>query len=550
MRLSTKEQLYSELDNLKKLADEQTHHYQSSRKLLHEGLSRLYLLWNSANKQKGMLEQLYKEHGIQYKREILAQVNFSPLLRYVWDMDGTYNSNTIDQWNRALNKIHIHFIGNKEFYKSSALTKLIAFISTNGGVTALAAYSSSFAEEDTKSRRKKVDVNLEKKRLSRHVEKGREFFSKSASMLASFQSTTTLPTADGDLAVALIKKSRRGYDLISIVDDKELLESVVVHAYKRDNSDVPYPLRFILETLRTQLPPHYIRSLNRSLNEPSKSKDEHGKTIQRLRRLLFMSKERVFLLSATRGTCSPVTIAYPKQILIESTEDAYLAQNDRSFIEDEIIFSGDENLVTTDCQKQFLLAQKEVASHKMYIKHSVTNRSRFVRFYPISTYKSEEAKPQAILRKGIKIPTHYAVTVNAIWIKELNGRYLSRWINGFGKAIKRKEYAVQRIVFGKTGITFQFIQRGGSYDDSETIPFLTHANTKPITVEVLSKDIIPILNFIAQTDVVGPVHINVCSHLIRFNVKTTTASYLIAVPTCSHAGKRDDSLFQLYGGTQ
>lgn len=548
MNLTTKTKLTAELEKLRKLADEQSHHYRSARKLLYEGLARVYLLWFEASKVKGLLEELYKEHGIQYKGEIIAEVNFSPLLRYLWDMDGTLNSNTIDQWNRALNKIHTHYIGNKEFYKTAAVTKLISFISTNGGVTALAAYSSSFVNEDSKTKRKKLDVNLERKRLSKHIEKGREFFSKNAAPLATFESRTTLPTADGDLAVALIKRSRGSYRIISIVDDKDLIEHVVVHAYKRNNTDAPYPLRFLLEVLKTQCLPFYIRNLSRSLNDNSKSRDENGKSIQRVRRLLFMSKEQAFLLSATRGACSPVTLAYPRRSVIKADNDTFLAQNDRRFIEEEIIYAGDENLITTDCEEEFLITKNETASHKAFLKHSVTNKSRFVRFYPIPAYKDEESKPQAMLLSGLKLPTHYVADVSQLWLKELNGKYLSRWINGFGKAIKRKEYAVQRINFAKTGIVFHFIQRGGNYDDSETIPFSSKRETLPIAVEVLSKDIIPVLNFLTHSDLMRSVRINACKSLVRFDIETRIASYVIAIPTCDHTGKRDDSLFQPYGG--
>lgn len=548
MPLTTKSELIAELESLRKLADEQSHHYKSARKLLYEGLSRVYLLWSDASKVEGMLESLYKEHGIQYKREILADVNFSPLLRYLWDMDGTINSNTIDQWNRALNKLHTHFLGNREFYRTATLVKLISFFTTNGGISNLAAYSSTFDEGGSKPRKRKLDTNLEKMRLAKHIEKGREYFAKGPPSIASFQSKGSLPTADGDLAVGIIRRSRRGYDLVGVVDDKDVIESVVIHAYKRDTSATPFPLRFILEVLKTQCPPHYIRSLNRSLNDQSKTRDDKGRTLPRLRRLLFMPKEGIFLLSAARGSCSAVTIAYPKAKVIEASEDIFLGQNDRSFLEEEVIFAGDDNLISTDCEHEIAQVSDQAASHKMFLTHSVTRKSRFVRFYPLSIYKSTEAIPQSILRKGITIAKHFSVSVDKKWVNELDGKFLSRWISGFGKTIKRKEYAVQRVSFGKTGVIFQFIQRGNGYDDQVSIPFSSVKMTKPIALEVLSKDLIPVLNFIAHADLLGNVSIEACEGLVRFKFDTSTSSYLIAVPTCSHAGKRNEALFQSYGG--
>ena len=56
------EWLRAEIENLKKLADDQSHHYKSSRELLYEGLSRVYLWWQEANKESGLLESMYEEY--------------------------------------------------------------------------------------------------------------------------------------------------------------------------------------------------------------------------------------------------------------------------------------------------------------------------------------------------------------------------------------------------------------------------------------------------------------------------------------------------------
>ena len=97
-----------------------------------------------------------------------------------------------------------------------------------------------------------------------------------------------------------------------------------------------------------------------------------------------MPKEGIFLLSAARGSCSAVTIAYPKAKVIEASEDIFLAQNDRSFLEEEVIFAGDDNLVSTDCEHEIAQVSDQAASHKMFLTHAVTRKSRFVRFYPLS----------------------------------------------------------------------------------------------------------------------------------------------------------------------
>ncbi len=56
-------------------------------------------------------------------------------------MDGTVNSNTIDLWNRTLNKVHTTVVSDT-YYKTNTVNKIISFISDKGGVRGLAGYDS------------------------------------------------------------------------------------------------------------------------------------------------------------------------------------------------------------------------------------------------------------------------------------------------------------------------------------------------------------------------------------------------------------------------
>lgn len=550
MTKNKKDSLSEKLLSLRKLADEQSTHYRRSHELLYIALSRTYMWWASASQEKGLLEELYKEHGIQYKKVIRAAVNFSPLLRYLWQMDGAEDSATIDQWNRTLNKIHLEYQGNKEFYKVNTEARLIAFITTSGGISKLAAYSSSFAEGEAEltKRKKRVDVNLERKRQSAHLDRGKSFFANSAAAIASFDTTKTLPTGNGDIAVGLIKRTRTGYSLIGVVDDASIVDELIIKAYARDTADAPFTIRYLAEVLKTQLVPIALQKIARSLNEPSKMRDENGKPIFRLRRLLYMSKEKVFVLSSTRGTASVVTISYPNQKIIEAKENCYLVINDRNFIEEEILYANDINLFTTDHPYKLEIAKNESATHKLFLVNSVTQKSRYIRFNPISSYTSSDARKQALLKRGVSIRPYCTVTVDKAWLVEMYGSFLSKWINGFGPAMRRKEYSVICLAFGRQGLKFQFVQRGDSYDDFEVIPYGERRNIKPLSVEVLSKDIVSVLNYLYDSEAIGKITIDVEPHIIRFTVRTEVATHLIFVPTCTRKGQRNESLFEAYEG--
>ena len=544
-----KSKLQNDLQQLKELADKQTHLFVNARNMLYEGLAKVYVWWQTANKEKGLLEKLYAENGIQYKKEIKADENYSPLLRYLWGMDGTDNSNKIDLWNRALNKVNAAVKADKVFYKQNTIQKIITFIDTKGGVRGLAAYDSSQVDvaKEPKLKKVKIDVNVEKKRYEQHLEKGNAYFASAVQAIAKFQTKHALPTADSSIGLGLFRKTKNGYELLKAIEDKALIEQALISSYSRSTDGVPYAIRLLTEIIATQTVPKPLQGLSRSLADKSKFKAEDGTQTRMLKRLLYMAEKRVFVLSSNRGSCSTTTIAIPNQQIIDSNENVALAINDRTYIENNLIHSGDVNFYKTNSANTVLKIEGEAATHKLELENTITKKYRFIRFYPLSIYKSEASKQQAILKRGMKFKSVHTAKLDANWLAELNGEFLSRWINGLGKSIKRKEYAVIALAFGKLGITFKFSQRANAYVEEELIKYTYPSNSKAITVEVLAKDIIPILNSLVYSDLVGVVTVEVDSKAILLKYKTKSAEYIVAVPTSNSKGIRNEDYFEAYG---
>jgi hypothetical protein len=544
-----KSKLQKELKLLKQLADEQLHLYVSSRNKLYEGLAKTYLWWQEANKEKGLLEKLYKDNGIQYKKEIKAEENYSPLLRYLWGMDGTVNSNTIDLWNRALNKVNGAVNADKAFYKQNTVQKIITYIDTKGGIRGLAAYDSGRVDlaKEPKKKKTKVDINIEKKQYEEHLVKGLAYYTKSATPIAKFQTKYSLPTADTSIGLGLFRKNKSGYELLKAIDDKALIEQALIGSYARSTDGVPYTVRLIAEIIATQTVPKPLESLSRSLADKSKYKTEDGTVLMMLKRLLYMAEKRVFVLSASRSSCSPVTIAIPNKQIIDSKKSVALAINDRTYIENNLIHSGDINFYTTDSPNKFDAIKGEIASHKLELENTITKKYRFIRFYPLAVYKTEVSRQQSILKRGLKFKAVHTAKLDANWLAELNGEFLSRWVNGLGKSIKRKEYAVLAMAFGKSGVTFRFSQRDNKYVEEELIKYTYPSNSKAIAVEVLAKDVIPVLNSLVYSDILGNVIVEVDSKAIFFKYKTKSADYIVAIPTTNSKGIRNEEYFEAYG---
>jgi hypothetical protein len=59
--------------------------------------------------------------------------------------------------------------------------------------------------------------------------------------------------------------------------------------------------------------------------------------MKQIRRLIYRTSSKDFLLSENRSDCSVVTIAKPKDFKLNVKEDVFLSANDRNFVEQEII---------------------------------------------------------------------------------------------------------------------------------------------------------------------------------------------------------------------
>jgi hypothetical protein len=541
------EQLYqklkAELEDLKQLADKQNHHYKSSRELLYEGLSKVYLWWQEASKDEKLLLKLYEEYNLQYKKQTKHEITFSPLLRYLWNMDGSIHSNKIDLWNRTLNAVHTAVQNNKGFYKTNTLQKLITFINTSGGAKTLAGYDSQQNTDNTVSKNK-LTKTAEQKLNNAHLTNGKNFFANNSTALAKFKTKHTLANVDG-FAIALVRANDSGYEVIGTLNDRNLVEQAVIAAYKRTSEQMPNTARLLTEIIRTQTLPSSIAKLATELAENSKYKGDKDKPMQQLKRVLYIAKEAKFVLSENRSTCSTVTIATPHTNIIQSEDDVALAVRDRTYIENNLIHSGDFNFYTADAAETVPATQNEAANFKLKLENTITKKFRFIRFYPLSTFQFPPSKSQTVLKPSAQFKPTYKVHLTADWLYEMNALFLARWVDGFGAKMKRAEHKLLRLALTKTFIAFSFNYKGKQFKENEVIDLAKDAKGS-IDVQVLSKDIVPVLNALVNMEIAGDVLLEADDKMLRFSFATDCADYSINVPCCTLKAKRIDDYFDAY----
>jgi len=548
-KISRYKQLKAEISALQQLADEQKHHYKSSKELLYEGLSRLYMLWMEANKETGLLEKLYKEYNLQYKSITIHEIQFSPLLRYLWNMDGSINSNKIDMWNRALNKVHAEVQLNKPYFTNNTLNKLTMLIDSKGGVSALAGY----AEADYKPKKpqkKKTSKETEQKLKDAHLTNGKNYFA-GASPLAAFKTNNPITSIDSGITLALLRKTNSGYEVISAIDDDDLVSQSIISAYKRTSEQMPHSIRLLTEIIRSQTLPTTISTIAASIASFSDYKVEgSNEKMKQLKRLLYVADKGVFILSENRTDCSVVTTARPIASIFKKNEinDIALAVNDRTFIENNLIHTDDFNFYTTDSKRYAAKIANEPASYKMKLENTVTKDYRFIRFYKLSTFKFIPSRTQAAIMPNSTYKPTFKVTLNKKWLEKMNVLFLMRWIKGFGMKMKRDEHKVIQLACTSKSIAFDHIFKADKFKESEIINFdETTKNTSALNIMVLSKDIVPVLNALVTMEINGNVVLTANEKMLQFKFTTDCAEYSIAVPCCDSKNKRVNAYMEAYG---
>jgi hypothetical protein len=108
---------------------------------------------------------------------------------------------------------------------------------------------------------------------------------------------------------------------------------------------------------------------------------------------------------------------------------------------------------------------------------------------------------------------------------------------------------MMRLDFDTKKLVIQHYGEKGNFSNkSLPIEFPTVAVGSAVSVNVLSKDILPVLSGLADVAMKGKVSLSVSKDNIAFSYETELATYKVIVPTCSLSGKRSKTSFEAYGG--
>ena len=236
-----------------------------SHEQLRSDTAKIYLIWRDAADIDGLLDSLFAERGIEYRRTG-NRINFTPVCRYFLSILKPSQSDRVhlSMMNRALQKLHEHYIDNLDDFRHNAEGKLTAYIQEMGGIAGLAGQQSEPTRKETPA--------LPISKLEPSIEPGEQTRATLAQIgLAEFKTSQGIGTAtmrepprvgaDG-LSILLVRSEASGdITILGSSNDPAQIDAVAASMAGRNLSNLPPNLRVLAEIILTQrFPPHALPS--------------------------------------------------------------------------------------------------------------------------------------------------------------------------------------------------------------------------------------------------------------------------------------------------
>jgi hypothetical protein len=550
----------AELNNMKQSAADVQKQYKLGNTAHYTHLVVMVLFWIQASKISGYLEKLYKSKlNKTFKTNVNHGTNFAPLLATVWKgIDCEVMTNKHNRNSRAMNAILNEYNENAEKYAVNTVDQLVAFVKDKGGINGLIDTGKQISIEKNTSDLE-ADMALCKSAATQDAE---EIAKLSQEGLNYVQSSTSYPTASftgnvilnkDNCSLVLINKTSSGkYAVISQITDTALINKSLAKQYGGNFGSCPKALRVIAETTATQCLPNSLQHTYKHLIEEA-GKFDDGEKRHVARRLVYKSNQDEFLLSSVRTNSCVVTVAKPKQQVIEQVDyDLHLSSISRRALEKKIISPR-----LFKSYKLVDMADDEIFSAGgKFFSHEITLEA-------VSAAEDEAAdRIQVIMDSELTYAESFCQvdvadmsdknplwkrTVNHQWIQEFNACFTNNWIESHGKHIKRSHQTILELEFKRRLVQVNFFKKGSEYDFDLMVKVpVKDGDGYGVPCNVLSKDFAVAMHALGDLPLINDVVIEVFVGALKFSYETDAATYELYVPFADEAAERNASAFTKY----
>lgn len=575
-----------------------------TNQLEYENLAAIYLWWRAALALPGYLEEAYKPTMVRRVfGENTGELSFRRLLYLMYGIYGL-DKDSLDRKNRTLLGLHAEYEKNHELYSKDGVNKLAGFIKSRGGISSLIG-SSVTTPAQTASSRAASDGNVSAAGGGTHANGGgllapRDDYSHASGNVGNkaVSSTTAagvnktcrtqpvpkitdalrfatlaeeakafytkqpssqlvninppLATDKQGYAVAVVKRTANGYEVISATEGGMDLKEVMVSAYCKRLDVLPYSVRCFLEVLKTQALPAPLLKLYDKLIEVGTEKREDNSKRKSARRVAYLAQENMLLLSPTFATSGVVTMAKLKRSPFEgNAADCFMPTRTRKLIEHRLLAANDVHMFKPQHGKHVPSFHKPgLCSYLLRLDNKANAADfMFMEFWPFDA-EMGNANQQLVFVQSLA-SSQCAVTVDIAQsdFKTLIYDHIRPWLLSYGEHMTRPANKVLQLGMDASGFTLQFDWVNGAFRNQAKSDFaqqLTGSTSAQATF--LSKDLCLALNGIADLPLTSDIQMAWSEDVLVLRYVTDIADYTVAIPT-TVAGRRKDTAFAVYAPT-
>jgi hypothetical protein len=538
----------------------------------YQNISAIYLWWRAASTVAGYLDEAYKA---TYSRRVNQDgsdgISFKRLLYLMYGNYGI-DKDSLDRKNRVLNHLHKEYEKNDNLYAKDGVNKLAGYIKTQGGVNGLIESSSqdlnntanqSSVSSTTNTQSSASNKNIlrsansfqnrvvsnitDEQRQSALQNEAALFFSKHVSTHQVSISPPIATNKEG-YGLALVKRTASGYSVLGATDSASSIRELMVSAYRKQFAALPLATRCLFELIKTQTLTLNTQKLYDKLAEVSLDKHEDKTKKKITRRVMYLSKQNILVLSPTYSKSGVVTLAKLKHVLFEGgANDCFLPPRCRKLIEQRLLSTNDFNLFAPSNDSVIPRFERTgLASHLLRLDNKAdAGDFIFVEFWQFEK-QMDKACEQLFYVPSAAVDKIGKFSLPQTDVQTLATEHIDKWLASYGDHLTRPANALFKLSINQDGFVLGFDYVNGKFRNHASCNFTTkQAGKFDYSATFLSKDLCLALHSIGDLQVQGDIELTCTSQAFILSYSTDVADYTIAVPTTTGT-KRNEYAFTVY----
>jgi hypothetical protein len=348
--------------------------------------------------------------------------------------------------------------------------------------------------------------------------------------------------------LALVKRTATGYSVLGATDSASSVRELMVSAYRKQFAALPVATRCLFELIKTQTLTLNTQRLYDKLAEVSLDRHEDKTKKKIARRVMYLSKQNMLVLSPTYSKSGVVTLAKLKHELFEGgANDCFLPPRCRKLIEQRLLSTNDFNLFAPSNDSVIPRFERTgLASHLLRLDNKAdAGDFIFVEFWQFEK-QMDKACEQLFYVPSAAVDKIGKFSLPQTDVQTLATEHIDKWLASYGDHLTRPANALFKLSINQDGFVLGFDYVNGKFRNHASCNFTTkQAGKFDYSATFLSKDLCLALHSIGDLQVQGDIELTCTSQAFILSYATEVADYTIAVPTTTGT-KRNEYAFTVY----